>query len=447
MRVVVAGAGETGLLVADQLSKIGHDVIMIDRDSQRLANAEDILDVQTLHGEATSRRLLRTAECHRATGIVTVTNNGNTNLLAAALGRSLGAKVAVARVDDPALFDTELGVERDVLGVDYVFCPPRMAVLELVRQLTATEAVLVESFADHLGQMALLTVGEDVPAEGRAPGSLPADDEAFVAAIVRDGRVRPAHEIPRIETEDGLVLVGTGNGIARAARRLTAPRGPRRLLVVGAGETGVQLARALALNDDRVLLLDSDAERCAAAAELLPDVKVLRGDGTNVAFLRDVRVDAAEALFAVTSDDEVNLMVSLLARQSGVRHAFISVHRPGYADLYQQLGVGGTVGTYDVLARAATNALVQARLLPRATLPGTGYAVVEYRLPEAVGSGRPLSELPVPAAALILAVIRGGAVLPPAEFIEVCGGDDLLLAMPARSVDRFDAVFQKEVAR
>lgn len=81
----------------------------------------------------------------------------------------------------------------------------------------------------------------------------------------------------------------------------------RRLVIVGAGQTGRALARALSDNWD-IAVLDNDQERLERLKHELPDrnVRSFATDGTSLMNLKEAGVDGAEWLAAVTNKDEVN---------------------------------------------------------------------------------------------------------------------------------------------
>lgn len=82
-------------------------------------------------------------------------------------------------------------------------------------------------------------------------------------------------------------------------------------IVVGAGFTGVQLARALNADGHHVTLIDRDTER-ARSAERLLDCEVVRAQGNNLDALERAGIDSADALVAVTDSDEVNMITCSL---------------------------------------------------------------------------------------------------------------------------------------
>ncbi len=442
MRVVVAGAGETGRHLAGILSRRGDDVVLVERDSRALSLVQDELDVMTVLGDVTRRSVLRQAEVDRADGFVAVTDTGATNIVSAALAASMGAGRAICRVEDSAFLDGPGGVEEGVLGLDLLLCPARLAVAELARMLDRIDAIAAWSFGGFTIRVALLEITSRSPGLGRPAADLSGIDGAAVCAVIRDGEVRTPAEIARLEHDDKVVLVGDPTAVSRARERWVQPPVEHHFVVVGAGETGIQLARRIQRAGTRVTVIDR-APACASAAAIeLPDCTVMQGDGTSMPFLRDIGLDHAEAVVAVTGHDETNLMVSLLARQLGVPHTFIEVHRPGYTDLYHELGIEGTVANHDVLARTAVQALAPTAITQVQRIPDTGFSIVEYQLgglPNRAGARWTVADLPLEAPTVVLAIERGLRALLATPDLPILAGDSLILAHPTRRVDWGDS--------
>ena len=121
------------------------------------------------------------------------------------------------------------------------------------------------------------------------------------------------------------------------ARRRTAPpaaRGPEcartvavHVIVVGAGEVGSYIAHRLSREGHDMALVDIDPERLR---EVEGDLEVLTvtGSGTHPSILELAGVGRSELLVAVTSDDEVNLVASLIAKQRGVESSIVRIEAP-----------------------------------------------------------------------------------------------------------------------
>ena len=84
-----------------------------------------------------------------------------------------------------------------------------------------------------------------------------------------------------------------------------------KIFVIGAGFTGMQLARALLLERNNVVLIDNDAERVRYASDQL-DCTVLEADGNNLESLEAAGIASADALVTLTADDEINMITCSL---------------------------------------------------------------------------------------------------------------------------------------
>ncbi|MBO7684341.1 MAG: NAD-binding protein [Kiritimatiellae bacterium] len=84
-----------------------------------------------------------------------------------------------------------------------------------------------------------------------------------------------------------------------------------KIFIIGAGFTGMQLARALVLERNDVVLIDNDAERVRYASDQL-DCTVLEADGNNLESLEAAGIASADALVTLTADDEINMITCSL---------------------------------------------------------------------------------------------------------------------------------------
>ncbi len=90
-----------------------------------------------------------------------------------------------------------------------------------------------------------------------------------------------------------------------------------RVVVVGAGDIGLQLCKRLAQDRHDIHLIEADRDKVLRAGEQL-DAFVVEGNGASLANLRQAGVEQAAVLAAVTDNDEVNLMACRLAKKLGV---------------------------------------------------------------------------------------------------------------------------------
>ena len=100
MKILIAGGGEVGYHLAKLLTKESHSIVLIDTRAKILHRADSEMDLLTIHGNAYSLSILDKAGVSDADLLIAVTSSETTNLTIATIGKQLGAKKTIARVNN-----------------------------------------------------------------------------------------------------------------------------------------------------------------------------------------------------------------------------------------------------------------------------------------------------------------------------------------------------------
>ncbi|MFP8890367.1 cation:proton antiporter [Natrialbaceae archaeon A-CW2] len=113
---------------------------------------------------------------------------------------------------------------------------------------------------------------------------------------------------------------------------------PMRTLIIGAGRVGLSLAERLEADGENVLLVDSDPDAVHAARKR--GFRVVEGDGSTAATLKEAGIENTKTVIATTPDDDVNLLVCQLAQTTFDTETVASrVNHPDNMDAFEALGV------------------------------------------------------------------------------------------------------------
>ncbi len=124
------------------------------------------------------------------------------------------------------------------------------------------------------------------------------------------------------------------------------------VIVVGGGTVGYYLSRDLVERGHEVTLIEKDARRADWLETQLGSI-VMRGDGCEVRFLAQTGIERADAIIAVTADDEDNLIALQMAkRHFRVKKTIARVNNPTNVEIFKTLGVDEAVSATDVLLGA-----------------------------------------------------------------------------------------------
>ncbi len=106
-----------------------------------------------------------------------------------------------------------------------------------------------------------------------------------------------------------------------------------KIVIVGCGKVGLQLATQLSEEDYDVTVIEKDEEKLKYAANSL-DIFCIAGDGADVEVMKQADVTHADLVVACTSEDELNMLCCLLAKHVGANNTIARVRNPVY---YKQI--------------------------------------------------------------------------------------------------------------
>ena len=104
-----------------------------------------------------------------------------------------------------------------------------------------------------------------------------------------------------------------------------------RIIIVGVGEVGFHVAKALSEEDHDITVIDIDPIKCKRASESL-DVIVQEGNGASPKNLLNASVESADYVLCLTTIDEVNLIASQQARELGAKKIIARLRNQDYTN-------------------------------------------------------------------------------------------------------------------
>lgn len=210
-----------------------------------------------------------------------------------------------------------------------------------------------------------------------------------------------------------------------------------KVVIAGAGAVGTFVASDLKAANHEVLLIERNPD---LVARLRPtsDVEVLLGDACEVSDLQRAGIADADVMVAATGEDQVNLVISLLAKQEfAVKRVVARVNEPRNRWLFNELwGVDVSVSTPHLLTALIEEAFSVGSLVRLLEFGGGEAHLIEVTLAEdSPAGGRPIMELDVPRDATVVAILRDGHVIVPRGDTVLQGGDEVLALTTPSSED------------
>ncbi|MFZ7135078.1 Trk system potassium transporter TrkA [Avibacterium avium] len=420
MKIIILGAGQVGTTLAANLVSEDNDITLVDNEAERLLPLQDKHDLRVVNGVASSPKVLREAGAADADLVVAVTNSDETNMIACQVAYTLfntPTKIARIRSADYLREKNKL-FQPDVIPIDHIISPEKLVTDEIVRLIDYPGALQVSHFANGRISIVVVKAYYGGPLVGYALSALkehlPHIDCRVVSILRQDKVIRPQGSTI-IEAGDEVTFICDTihiKAIMSELQRLEKPY--KRIMIIGGGNIGSGVAKRLE-EQCSVKLIERNPERATALAERLSKTLVFCGDASDQSLLFEEHIENIDVFLSLTSDDEANIMSALLAKRLGAKKAMVLIQRMAYINLLQ----GGTLDIVVSPQQATISALlghirkgdVGSVVSLRHGIAEALEIVVHGEAESSNVIGRQVSEIKLPAGAIIGAVLRGDDVM------------------------------------
>ncbi len=452
MRIVIVGAGEVGYSVARNLSADGHDIVIVEEDEERAAQAEETLDVMVVSGNGARPSVLAkagiTGKKSDVMMLIACTNRDEVNLMACWIAKRSGVPHVIARAVGLEFTDNESWAND--LGIDMLVSPERSVAKDIEELLEVRAALHTTEIAGGRAGIYLFRVAQDSPLCGLPLYEIRKRNPKMIMLVVwvksgEDSFVPKASYA--LQPGDLCYTMCYRSQILEIERLFQPAKSKRlkRVFIIGAGKIGHQTAERLLahIRGIDLRIVDEDRAKCEKFAGELPRAMILCGNGADAEFLKSEGITDADGCVAATEHDETNLMLAVLAKTLGVSKSIAVVRNHNYLGMTNHIPVDAIVNRNQTLADVITRSV---------RYPGTSnvLTVLEEISAEAVettvasgstADGKKLMELTMPEGSLIGLLDRGGEMLIPTGQTELRGGDKIIIFGTAASMEAALAIF------
>ncbi len=451
MKVIVCGAGQVGFNIARYLAQEDNDITVVDQSPELIRKISDTLDVKAITGFASHPEILARAGAADADLLIAVTQADEVNMVACQVAHSLfDVTTKIARIRQQGYLNPMWAnlYSRDHMPIDVVISPEREVAEAIGRRLEVPGAFDMIPLADGKVKLIGVRCEEDCPIVNtplRQLTQLFPDLNVVIIGLVRDNEARIPSAGDEMLPGDEVYFVAESNHVPRAMAAFGHEEAAaRRLVIFGGGNIGQFLAQAIEENNPSVNLkvIEADKVRAEAAARTLKRSVVLEGDVLEADILEEANVGTAEAVVAVTNDDETNILASLLAKRLGSGRAITLVNSGAYAPLISSLGVDVAVSPRNITVSTILQHVRRGRIHSVNTLRDGFGELIEAEAMDTSGLiGKPLKEAELPDDVILGSVVRKDEVILPRGSTVVEVGDRIVLFARSEAVKEVEKMF------
>ena len=451
MKALICGAGQVGSNIARELAAERVDVTVVDQRADLIQKIGDSLDVKALVGHASQPGTLEAAGIADCDMIIAVTFADEVNMVACQVAHSLfNVPTKIARVRARSYLEPIWSnlFSRDHMPIDVIISPEIEVAHAITRRLTVPGAFDMIPLAGNKLRLVGVRCEADCPILNtplRQLTSLFPNLNIATVGIVRDGKPIVPHGDDEFLPRDEAYLVVETDHLSRAMAAFGhEEREARRIVIIGGGNIGMSLAEDVERGhlSATARVIEHNQTRAEAVAQACPRTIVIQGDALDPEILNEANVANAETIVAVTNDDQVNILASLLAKRYGAQRAVTLVNTNTYSPLMSPLGIDVVVNPRAITVSTILQYVRRGRIHSVHSISENFGEVIEAEALETSSVvGMPLREAKLPSGVVVAALVRDQEVIMAHGDTVINVGDTIVLFASKDSVRRVEKMF------
>ena len=200
------------------------------------------------------------------------------------------------------------------------------------------------------------------------------------------------------------------------------------IIIVGGGDLGYYLAQILLDEEHDVVIIEKNEERCEKLASEL-DLVVTKGDGTETKTLEKAGIKEADALVALTGQDETNMVISLLAKELGAKNVATRIGKIEYDEsVLKKLGIDIVIHPEAAAAGYISELITKPEVLDLAFISRGQAEIMELEITEKSKIlGKKIKDIEHPSGSAIVALYENDNLIIPDKDSEINVGSKILI--------------------
>lgn len=352
MNVIICGAGQVGLGLMRYLVQHNYTVTVVDHEPKTINQINERFDARAIQGYASDPLVLKAAGIDNADIIIAVTQSDEINMLICNISNSVyKVPMRIARIRNQLYLDPSLNdlFSNQKLNINYVISPEVEVAQAIAKNLVINGAFNVVKFAHDKFSLIGVKVKTSTPIINTPiihANSLYPEIDFAIVGIRRNDKSFIVTDQDIVKADDEVYFL-----VASDIVHLAMPifgytnQSVDRVVIIGGGNIGLSLGKILEHEKTckSVTMIEHQIERAQFIAQHLKQSTIINGDALDQDILNEANVEEADMYIAVTDDDKVNILSTLLAKRFGSGRAMALINRSNFRALGSSLGIDALI--------------------------------------------------------------------------------------------------------
>ncbi|MBA1420425.1 MAG: NAD-binding protein [Epsilonproteobacteria bacterium] len=364
MDIMIAGAGTVGYSLAQTLSYT-HNVIVIDKDINKLNKLDEDIDILTLHGDIENPKNYQALSLESIDLFIAVTDSDEANLLSTLIIEDVvEVKRKIIRLKNDGFLTSHI---LEKLSIDYAVFPDITTANKVKSLLAFPRANNVKSF--HQTKDKLVSIRVQNEAYISYTVEMLNNENISIVGIEREKSFFIPSDDTAIEAEDLVYMFGSSEALETLSAKLDdkMPTKIKKIVIFGANTLAQKIAKVLLDKKLDIKMIEKNIEYCKEASEFLQGkVEIINSSHEDHQLFEKEGLKNADMVIAAAQNDEKNIVKCIEAKEFGIEKVVAVNNDKDYYNLMHKMGVvvvrGSKAGAhYAILEKISSSSIVSQR--------------------------------------------------------------------------------------
>ena len=451
MKIVIAGAGVVGESLCSELSEVGNDVILIEKEEKVLNKLMENYDITGMVGNGASYETLLEAGADSADIFIAATESDELNIISSIIAKKIGAKFTIARVRNPE-YSSNMQFVRENLGISLMLNPEFESAKNIANKLMFPVALSVENFFGQKANFISIRVEKHSFLNGTQLKYLEFDsqDKIIICTVKRGNEIFIPSGDFKILEGDIIYIAGSIDAVRKFYDKIEQSNLKiKSTIVIGGGTISHYLIRKLLENKNKVKVIENDKERAEKLSEAYSKAIVIRGDEADQEFLIQEGIKNYDAVVIITDSDEENAVISMFANSITDAKLITKMNRTLLLPILES-----STGTSTVVPKKVISDMIISVVRSRTDMRSSTMSLL-YRLENKVelitfeinensaAIDIPLKDLKIKKGTLVASILRNGKMIFPGGNDMIKSNDSVMIVSTISSIEDFDDILER----
>jgi trk system potassium uptake protein TrkA len=443
MKIVIAGAGETGSHLSKILAQESQDITMLDANEAKLKQLKTTLNIKTVAGQAISIASLKESGVADADLFVAVTPSETENITACVLASKLGAKKTLSRIDNSEYLLPENKEFFQQLGISSMVYPEHLAGSEIINALKATWQREYMAFENGTMLLVGIKVRSNAEIVNKQFSSGYFDHTHYrIVAIKRPDQTIIPKGSDKILPNDLVYFITAPEDLDFVRQQAGKEEYEVQNIMIMGGSRIAECTAAQLPDHMRVKLIEIDKDKSHLLGEKLNNILVINGDGRDVELLKEEDIEDMDAFVALTDNSETNILACSVAKRFGIKKTIAEIENIEYIPMSESLDIGAILNKKLLTASHLYQLTLNANISNVKCLTNVEAVVMEFVVKEGSRVTQDsVRDLQLPNNVNIGGLIRNGKGITVNGNTVIQPNDHVIVFCMSDSVQKLDAFF------